>query len=111
MKALYSTEPQQIEYDIDGTFVFRWNIESYENENDETEWTADEVRTYGFPDKDTIKRAIIKDRYDADKEFSIINKYNSHVLGISVNPDAVTKYTEYLNFLKEIDEVICSDIE
>lgn len=107
MKSYYDHEPLALQQDNDGTTIFRYNIEAYEAEEG-AGWKCDEVRLYGS-DKASIKRALIRDRYDENKEFSIINKYNSHVMGITDNPEAVTNYTDYLNFLKNIDEVILSN--
>ena len=107
MKAFYDQQPERLTIDNDGTYVFRWNIKEI-TEEERTQWQCDEVRLYGS-DKASIKRALIRDRYDENKEVSIINKYNSHVLGITDNPEAVDNYTDYLNFLKNIDEVILSN--
>ena len=105
MKAFYDQQPERLTIDNDGTYVFRWNIKEI-TEEERTQWQCDEVRCSGTPDIDKVKLAIIRDSYDADKEFSIINKYNSHQLGVTVNPDAVDNYTEYLTFLKEIDDIL-----
>ena len=105
MKAFYDQQPERLTIDNDGTYVFRWNIVEI-TEKERTQWQCDEVRCSGNPDIDKVKLAIIRDSYDANKEFSIINKYNSHQLGVIVNPDAVDNYTEYLNFLKEIDDIL-----
>ena len=105
MKAFYDQQPERLTIDNDGTYLFRWNIEEI-TEEERTGWQCDEVRCGGNPDIDKVKLAIIRDSYDADKEFSIINKYNSHQLGVTDNPDAVDNYTKYLNFLKEIDDIL-----
>ena len=115
MKAFYDQQPERLTIDNDGTYLFRWNIKKITEEKrtqwqeeKRTGWQCDEVRCFGNPDIDKVKLAIIRDSYDADREFSIINKYNSHKLGVTVNPDAVDNYTEYLTFLKEIDEELQS---
>ena len=105
MKAYYDQQPERLTIDNDGTYLFRWNIEEI-TEEERTQWQCDEVRCSGNPDIDKVKLAIIRDSYDANKEFSIINKYNSHQVGVIVNPDAVDNYTKYLNFLKEIDDIL-----
>ena len=105
MKAYYDQQPERLTIDNDGTYVFRWNIKEI-TEEERTQWQCDEVRCSGNPDIKKVKLAINRDSYDADREFSIINKYNSHQLGVIVNPDAVDNYTGYLNFLKEIDNIL-----
>ncbi len=109
MKAFYDLQPSALEYDNDGTFLFRWNIESYQDEEENTKWKCEEIRAHGTPDPDTIKRAMIKEHLDQDKELSIINKYYSHILQITDDEEAVTRYTEYLNFLKNVDAIISSN--
>ena len=39
---------------------------------------------------------------------SIRKRLKHHEIGVTVNPDVVDNYTEYLTFLKEIDEELLS---
>lgn len=106
MKAFYSEEPHRHETDNDGTRLFRWNIESYTDEDENIQWKCDEVRFRGSCDKHTIKKAIIRSRYDETKEFALINKYNAHKEGIKVDEEAEQAYLDYLNFTFELDAIL-----
>lgn len=105
MKSFYDQEPISLEHDNDGSHIFRWNIEEHEDEN-HTGWKCDEIRFFGNPDRSTIKKAIIREKYDETKEFSLINKYNAHKEGIRIDEEAEANYLDYLNFTFDIDDVL-----
>ena len=50
-------------------------------------------------DYDKCVKAVLRSRRDETEEFSLINKYNAFVLGLST--DEADK-TEYENYLKEV---------
>ena len=59
----------------------------------------DTVEVWGRPDYDKCVKAVLRSRRDETEEFSLINKYNAFVLGLST--DKADK-TEYENYLKEV---------
>lgn len=59
----------------------------------------DTVEVWGRPDYDKCVKAVLRSRRDETEEFSLINKYNAFVLGLST--DEADK-TEYENFLTEV---------
>lgn len=59
----------------------------------------DTVEVWGRPDYDKCVKAVLRSRRDETEEFSLINKYNAFVLGLST--DEADK-TEYENYLKEV---------
>ena len=59
----------------------------------------DTMEVWGRPDYDKCVKAVLRSRRDETEEFSLINKYNAFVLGLST--DEADK-TEYENYLKEV---------
>ena len=106
MKAFYDNQPSELQQDNDGTFLFRWNIESFENEDEQTMWICDEIRCTGEPSKHHIKKCIIREKYDETKEFSLVNKYNAHKEGIKIDVQAETDYLDYLQFTFDLDTIL-----
>lgn len=62
-------------------------------------YECDTVAIWGRPDYDKCVKAVLRSRRDETEEFSLINKFNAFVLGLST--DAADK-TEYENYLKEV---------
>lgn len=62
-------------------------------------YECDTVEIWGIPDYDKCVKAVLRSRRDETEEFSLINKFNAFVFGLSM--DAADK-TEYENYLKEV---------
>ena len=105
-------KPAALEHDNDGSTIIRYNIEPEmgtpdgESEERQIGWQCHEVRIWDKPTKASLKKAIIRDVIDESQEFAIVNAYNSHVLGIEINPDAVDEYKEFLQFRKDVDTLV-----
>lgn len=105
-------KPAALEHDNDGSTIIRYNIEPEmgtpdgESEERQIGWQCHEVRIWDKPTKASLKKAIIRDVIDESQEFAIVNAYNSHVIGIEINPDAVDEYKEFLQFRKDVDTLV-----
>jgi hypothetical protein len=110
-------KPAALEHDNDGSTIIRYNIEPEmgvkEGESEETQigWMCHEVRIWEKPTKASIKKAVIRDVIDESAEFALVNSYNSHALGIEINPAAVEEYKEYLQFRADVDKMVESILE
>lgn len=65
-------------------------------------YECDTVEIWGNPNYDKCVKAVLRSRRDETEEFSLINKFNAFVLGLST--DAADKI-EYENYLKEVLDV------
>ena len=54
---------------------------------------------------------VIRDVIDESAEFALVNAFNSHALGIEINPAAVEEYKEYLQFRADVDKMVESILE
>ena len=102
-------KPSHLEKRGNKTLV-RINIKDVldKNENGEivkTGYSCFEIAINKEPTKDNIKRAIMDSIYP-HSEAELINNYQSYKMGISSNKKHELEYIEYLNALKELDELI-----
>lgn len=110
-------KPAAIQHDNDGSTIIRYNIEpEFAEKEGETEpeqigWMCREVRIWDKPEKVSVKKAVIRDVIDESAEFALVNAFNSHALGIEINPAAVEEYKEYLQFRADVDKMVESILE
>jgi len=109
-------KPAALEHDNDGSTIIRYNIEPEmgtpdgESEERQIGWQCHEVRIWDKPTKASLKKAIIRDVIDETAEFSLVNSYNKHILGIAPDDKAVAEYKEYLQFTEDLDAQIIRDL-
>ena len=110
-------KPAAIQHDNDGSTIIRYNIEpEFAEKEGETEpeqigWMCHEIRIWDKPEKVSVKKAVIRDVVDESAEFALVNAFNSHALGIEINPVAVEEYKEYLQFRADVDKMVESILE
>lgn len=102
-------KPSHLEKRGNKTLV-RINIKDVLDENEKGEivktgYSCFEIAINKEPTKDNIKRAIMDSIYP-HSEAELINNYQSYKMGISSNKKHELEYIEYLNALKELDELI-----
>ena len=90
--------------------IVRLNIQEVFSESEDGEnvlvgFDCYEVSLNKEPTKDNIKRAIMDSIYP-HSEAELINNYQSYKMGISSNKKHELEYIEYLNALKELNELI-----
>lgn len=108
--------PAVLEKDNDGSVIYRVNINEEkaipdgEAEERQIGWSCYEVRTFDKPTKSNLKRVFIRSVIDETAEFSLVNSYNKHILGIAPDDKAVAEYKEYLQFTEDLDAQIIRDL-
>ena len=108
--------PAVLEKDNDGSVIYRVNINEEkaipdgEAEERQIGWSCYEVRTFDKPTKANLKRVFIRSVIDETAEFSLVNSYNKHILGIAPDDRAVAEYKEYLQFTEDLDAQIMKDL-
>ena len=108
--------PAVLEKDNDGSVIYRVNITEEkaipdgEAEERQIGWSCYEVRTFDKPTKANLKRVFIRSVIDETAEFSLVNSYNKHILGIAPDDKAVAEYKEYLQFTEDLDAQITRDL-
>ena len=108
--------PAVLEKDNDGSAIYRVNIAEEkaipdgEAEERQIGWSCYEVRTFDKPTKANLKRVFIRSVIDETAEFSLVNSYNKHILGIAPDDKAVAEYKEYLQFTEDLDAQIIRDL-
>lgn len=118
----YDFEPSKLEAVGNGSYIYRWDIQEVQVENNSleteqgstntvTKWTCNEVVVWGMVTNDKLKKAVITHLWDSDKEAKIINDYNASLLGILTEKSATDNYKEYLQKRKAIKEMIDNDCQ
>lgn len=103
-------KPKVIEFDNDGSWIFRLNIREEKEDEKQTGWQCYEVRGYNKATKRNVKRVIIRSVIDETQEFDLVNSYNKCVLGIVTDKSAIDKYKEYLQFTEDLEAVLEKDL-
>ncbi|MCM1168779.1 MAG: hypothetical protein NC324_02470 [Bacteroides sp.] len=105
-------KPAVLQQDNDGSTLYRFNIAPEtgvpdgETEERQIGWQCVEVRTFERPTKANLKKAIIRSILDETEEFSLVNSYNKHMLGIAVSEKAVEAYKEYLQMTEDLESML-----
>jgi hypothetical protein len=63
------------------------------------------------PTFDSTVKAVIRGELDETEEFSLINKYNSYMLGIIEDASCETEYKAYLQRVVEIKKQVKDDLD
>lgn len=70
----------------------------------------DTVEVWGRPDYDKCVKAVLRSRRDETEEFSLINKYNAFVLGLSTDEADKEEYEAYLTEVMAIKAMVRNDL-
>ena len=118
MTAFYDNKPSALEAVGNGSFLYRYNIEEVipelteENAGEEkvSQWKCEEVTVWAPVSSDKVIEAVIRAKYSASAELSLVNKFNAYQQGLDVDANAVTEYTEYLSFVAEVKRTVRQDL-
>ena len=98
----------------DGSYHYNYNIKEVEVEDEEgkksTGYTYDTVHIWEAPNYNALVKAVIKAKYDETQELSLINKYNSFVLGLSTDPENKAEYKAYLTEIQTVKSMVKEDL-
>ena len=119
MKAFYDEKPKPFHKVGNGSYLYRYDIKSYEIDGMEdietaTGWKCQEVVIWGNLTKDKITRAVITDRWDNDLENKILNDYMASkqgVFGTDRNNECEIRYMEFLTEREALKSSINRDWE
>lgn len=109
-------QPKVIEKDNDGSFLYRYNIKPEmkipegEEEEKQVGFSCCEIRVWEHPTKPVLKKAIIRSVIDETAEFDLVNSYNKDLMGIKKDAKAIADYTEYLQFIEDVDAMLVNDL-
>lgn len=70
----------------------------------------DTVEVWGRPDYDKCVKAVLRSRRDETEEFSLINKYNAFVLGLSTDEADKEEYEAYLTEVMAVKAMVRNDL-
>lgn len=109
MKSLSDIKPCTLLDAGSGKWLYNYSIKEIVKE-EKTSYECEQIEFPGEPTYEKIVAAIIREKYTESAELSIVNKYNAHVLGVVINPDAVETYKSLLAFVAEIKSIVKNDL-
>lgn len=110
-------KPAITERDVQGYYYYRFNIvPEYQipegaQEPVQVGWMCYEVIVWNELTKDACKQSILRSVLNESEELALVNAYNSHLLGIEENEQAVAEYREYLTFRKDVAALLESTLD
>lgn len=122
-RAYYDSKPTALEAVGNGNYLYRWDIQEEEEQfmmevSDDTvapgksvRYSCYEATIDGNPTYDKCVEAVIRDRYTAEQEMALVNKFNSYMNSVSVDSTGVDEYNEYLKYISDAKLMVKRDME
>lgn len=124
-RAYYDAKPKALEAVGNGNYLYRWDIKEEEVQSDfmqegsdeplvsekRVQYSCCEATILGNPTYDKCVEAVIRDRYTAEQEMALINKYNSYQNSIISDTSILDEYKEYLKYIFDVKILVKKDLE
>ena len=124
-RAFYDVKPQALEAVGNGNHLYRWDIQEEEilseivqEQSDEpiepgkrVQYSCCEATIIGTPTYDKCVEAVIRDKYTAEQEMALVNKYNSYQNSVTIDSAGVDEYNDYLKYIFNAKMVVKRDLE
>ena len=124
-RAFYDVKPQALEAVGNGNHLYRWDIQEEEiqseivqEQSDEpiepvkrVQYSCCEATILGNPTYDKCVEAVIRDKYTAEQEMALVNKYNSYLNSVTIDSAGVDEYNDYLKYIFNAKMVVKRDLE
>lgn len=124
-RAFYDVKPQALEAVGNGNYLYRWDIQEEEilseivqEQSDEpiepckrVQYSCCEATIIGTPTYDKCVEAVIRDKYTAEQEMALVNKYNSYQNSVTIDSAGVDEYNDYLKYIFNAKMVVKRDLE
>ena len=124
-RAFYDVKPQALEAVGNGNHLYRWDIQEEEilseivqGQSDEpiepgkrVQYSCCEATIIGTPTYDKCVEAVIRDKYTAEQEMALVNKYNSYLNSVTIDSAGVDEYNDYLKYIFNAKMVVNRDLE
>lgn len=124
-RAFYDVKPQALEAVGNGNYLYRWDVQEEEilseivqEQSDEpiepvkrVQYFCCEATIIGTPTYDKCVEAVIRDKYTAEQEMALVNKYNSYLNSVTIDSAGVDEYNDYLKYIFNAKMVVKRDLE
>lgn len=124
-RAFYDVKPQALEAVGNGNYLYRWDVQEEEilseivqEQSDEpiepvkrVQYSCCEATIIGTPTYDNCVEAVIRDKYTAEQEMALVNKYNSYLNSVTIDSAGVDEYNDYLKYIFNAKMVVKRDLE
>lgn len=124
-RAYYDTKPPKLEAVGNGNYLYRWDIQEEEVQNEmmqegkeepvssvkKVQYSCREVTIHGKPEYGKCVEAVIRSDYSAEAELALINQFNAYQQGVLSDAGVVSEYEEYLAFVSSVKSMVKEDLE
>jgi len=124
-RAYYDAKPQALEAVGNGNYLYRWDIQEEEIQSEimqegsdepmetvsRVQYSCCEATIIGAPTYDKCVEAVIRDKYTAEQEMALVNKYNSYLNSVTIDSAGVEEYNDYLKYIFNAKMVVKRDLE
>lgn len=124
-RAYYDLKPKALEAVGNGNYLYHWDIKEenvqsdFMNEgSDESvitgniiQYSCCEATIKGSPTYDKCVEAVIRDKYTAEQEMALINKFNSYMNSVSTDNTGIEEYNKYLKYVSDAKLMVKTDME
>lgn len=110
MKSLSDIKPCTMLNAGGGRWLYNYNIVEVVND-EKTSYECEQIEVTGEPTYEKLVSAIVREKYTESAELCIVNKYNAHILKITINTDAVEQYRQFLLFVASVKEMVKTDLQ
>lgn len=124
-RAYYDSRPKALEAVGNGNYLYRWDIQEEEVQSDfmqdesddpvvaekRIQYSCREATIIGNPTYDKCVVAVIRDRYTAEQEMALINKYNSYLNSVTTDSTGLAEYDDYLKYIADAKLQVKRDLE
>ena len=114
MKSSANVKPLVLQDLGGGSWHYNYHIKEVpvtrESGEETTAFEYETVHIWGNPTYEKLAPLVIAEKYTPSEETSLINKYNSFVLNMSVDTDDKERYETYLKTVAELKAMIKEDL-
>jgi hypothetical protein len=110
MKSLSDIKPCTLLNAGGGRWLYNYNIIEVVKDEKKS-YECDQIEIIGEATYEKLVLEIIREKYTESAELSIVNKYNAHILKITINTDAVEQYRQLLLFVASVKEMVKTDLQ
>nr|DAN62642.1 MAG TPA: hypothetical protein [Caudoviricetes sp.] len=115
MRSISNDRPKVFEKVGNGSWYYNFNITKVTVEDQEggtrEEYHFDRVQVWNTSNENSLKKAVISDRYTESEEINLQNNFQRYALGLSKDEKFKSDYIEYLTEIDTLKNMVDADLK
>ena len=115
MRSISNDRPKVFEKVGNGSWYYNFNITEVTVEDQESgtrvEFHFDRVQVWNTSDENSLKKAVVSDRYTESEEINLQNNFQRYALGLSKDEKFKSDYIEYLTEIDTLKNMVDADLK